>query len=59
MSAFQEFAAGLERRKRRSALRRAWVWLMRSREAMLWLAIAFIALGSFVAGVIVAGLAPR
>lgn len=61
MSTYQEFAADIERRRAR--LRRQQM-LQRmlgpiSTEALLWAAFFMVALGSFLGGIMAAGLAPR
>ena len=61
MSAYQEFAVDIERRRMRLARRQMLQRMLgpMSTEALLWAAMALIAVGAFLGGILAAGLAPR
>ena len=61
MSAYQEFAADVERRRRRVARQQLKQRMLGpiSTETLLWAAVALVALARFLGGVMAAGLAPR
>jgi hypothetical protein len=61
MSAYQEFAVDVQRRRQRLARQQMLQRMLGpvSTEALLWAALALIALGAFLGGILAAGLAPR
>ncbi len=58
MSIFAEFAEDIERRKRRLETREIWHRLRGpiSTEMFFWAALFLVALGSFISGIVMAGL---